>query len=103
MPSGERGISDSGVGSPVSTFFPRILGAERDFSQVGNTCPKLGILVLSGLFLLLGHKRSGLLAPRQMDCDVRPTVEHCCEKLQISLVSNSCRQIFLHPANCDVQ
>ena len=97
--SGERGISDSGVGSPVSTFFPRILGAERD----GNTCPKLGILVLSGLFLLLGHKRSGLLAPRQMDCDVRPTVEHCCEKLQISLVSNSCRQIFLHPANCDVQ
>ena len=101
--SGERGISDSGVGSPVSTFFPRILGAERDFSQAGNTCPKLGILVLSGLFLLLGHKRSGLLAPRQMDCDVRPTVEHCCEKLQISLVSNSCRQIFLHPANCDVQ
>ena len=125
--SGERGISDSGVGSPVSTFFPRILGAERDLSQAGNTCPKwtplaclvpsweylsqagntcpkLGILVLSGLFLLLGHKRSGLLAPRQMDCDVRPTVEHCCEKLQISrLVSNSCRQIFLHPANCDVQ
>ena len=72
-------------------------------SQAGNTCPKLGILVLSGPFLLLGHKRSGLLAPRQMDCDVRPTVEHCCEKLQISLVSNYCRQIFLHPANCDVQ
>ena len=77
--------------------------SSRAFLELGEICPKLGILVLSGLFLLLGHKRSGLLAPRQMDCDVRPTVEHCCEKLQISLVSNSCRQIFLHPANCDVQ
>ena len=42
--SGERGISDSGVGSPVSTFFPRILGAERDLSQAGNTCPKWTLL-----------------------------------------------------------
>ena len=42
------------------------------FLELGEICPKLGIFVLSGRFLFSRHKRSWVLARRQMDWDVCP-------------------------------